>query len=79
MNATWSEFTPEQKGKCREEIWRVLRSEGRGTQTGLMRRLARDYAVVGEALSALLAAGAVALQTENGTKIYTAVQVRGES
>ena len=71
---SWSELTPEQQGKCREEVWRVLRSEGRSTQHGLMRRLALDYAVVGEALAAMLASGAVTLQTENGTKVFTVVQ-----
>jgi len=73
---TWSELTPAQQGKCREDIWRVLSSEGRSTQHGLMHRLPLDYAVVGEALSAMLASGAVTLQTENGIKVYSAVQPR---
>jgi hypothetical protein len=70
---TWLNLIPEERGKIRESIWRVLRSEGSGTQNGLMRRLAMDYAIVGEALGALLESGAVSLATENGTKIYSAI------
>jgi hypothetical protein len=71
----WSELTPEARGKIREQIYHVLRAEGRQTRNGLMHRLALDYATIGAALDAMLASGAVsyAVDDASGITFFAAV------
>lgn len=69
---TWSDLTPEQQGKRREEIWRVLQREGERTCNSLMHRLALDYSTVASALSAMVESGAVNSRADSGLTFYAA-------
>lgn len=74
MTPTWTELTPPEQSKIRDQLARNLRREGPRTQSGLAQRFALSCEITGRALAALERDKRVeAKRLDNGVVLWTGV------